>query len=201
MGLIPPPSRRPAAETMNAPEPFHKAHPETTPTAAERPAARLKALGALAHQLTASVRAADRFLGAGDPADRESAGWLMSSAQALSVEVTAELDALARDARSDASGASGNGTALPWARWRMLAHRLQATCRAADRYLEDERAEDRETGAWLVLTAQRQSAELAAALDDALATASAGRAVGEPVPVGSGSIGHTVVMPEVADRY
>jgi hypothetical protein len=48
----------------------------------------------------------------------------------------------------------------------VVAHRLHAATRAADRYLEGDNTEDRETGGWLITTALGLADQLATELDD-----------------------------------
>ena len=51
---------------------------------------------------------------------------------------------------------------------RVRAHQLHAAARAADRFLEQESQEDRETGSWLIACAQGLAVKLAAELDNSV---------------------------------
>lgn len=120
----------------------------------------LRRLGALARQLHAAVRGADRFGTLGQPADRDTACWLAATAVDLAHEICTDLDALAHDA-----GRGGPGRADVDA-WRALAHQLHAVCRAGDHFLEQDAAADREAGGWLVARGLALGERLAAALED-----------------------------------
>ena len=54
---------------------------------------------------------------------------------------------------------------------RAQAHQLHAAAKAADRFLEQDTRDDRDTGGWLVPMAQQLATRLAAGLDDTLAAA------------------------------
>lgn len=134
----------------------------------------LRALGARAHQLRAATRAADRFTALGDERDTHTGAWLMSCALGLAQELAADIDALARGLRD----APDTRLQAPVARLRVRAHQLHAAARAADHYLEQDTAEDRDTGSWLIATALGLATQLAAELDDS-AGASRRAAAGE----------------------
>lgn len=135
----------------------------------------LRRLGGLAHQARASLRAADRFVTAGNADDRESASWLVCTAVELAREVADELDNLARGLREAGSDASRQQALAPW---RKVAHQLHAASRAADVYLEQDAPDDRDTGTWLVASALSLAERLAGALDDGVGVWAA--AVAEP---------------------
>ncbi len=123
----------------------------------------LRRLGGLAHQTRASLRAADRFVTAGDAEDRDSASWLVCTAVELAREVADELDSMARGLREAGSDAARQQALAPW---RKVAHQLHAASRAADVYLEQDSHDDRDTGTWLVASALALAERLAGALDD-----------------------------------
>lgn len=134
-------------------------------------AAWLRQLGARAHQLRASLRAADQFNGNDDERDRDTAAWLVSGALSLAEDLTTEFDGLAR-AGKDKSTEPALQARL--AALRVRAHQLLAAARAADRFLERDSREDRETGGWLVATAFGLADKLAAETDDAVLPARKG---------------------------
>jgi hypothetical protein len=123
----------------------------------------LRRLGALAHQARAAARAADRFVARAKAEDLNTGSWLMSCAVAVSDELAAELDALAKSVRDAAADAT---IVVPVQRMRVRAHQLHAAARAADHFLDQESAEDRDTGGWLIACALRLAEKLAADLDD-----------------------------------
>jgi hypothetical protein len=123
----------------------------------------LKRMGGIAHQLLASVRAADRFIAMGPAADRDTACWLVSGAVTLAQELASDLDVLGRQSR-DSGGEPGRAAGL--AQWRMTAHQLHAACRAADLFLEQESRDDHDTGTWLLARALGLADRLTSALDD-----------------------------------
>lgn len=127
------------------------------------PSQPLRHLGALAHQLRASIRACDRFLSLGVAEDRDTACWLISGAVTLGGELAHELDSLARTQR-EAGGDPARARDL--AAWRTVAHQLHAACRAADVFLEQDSRDDQDTGTWLVAGARRLGDQLVSALDD-----------------------------------
>ncbi len=139
-----------------------------SPSATDLDAA-LKRLGERAHQLRAATHAADHF-GAGDAAaDRDTGCWLMSVAVDLASALAAELDAIARlgaDRPADAAALQRVATL------RVRAHQLHAAARAADRFLEQDGFDARDTGVWLVATARDLARRLAGEIDDGIAPVS-----------------------------
>lgn len=125
----------------------------------------LRQLGARAHQLRAATRAADHFCSQDDEADRSTASWLMSCAVNLSADLASDVDSLARSLREHPADAAVQRVVAPV---RVRAHQLHAAARAADRFLEQESAEDRETGGWLIACAHGLAIKLAAELDNAV---------------------------------
>ena len=125
----------------------------------------LRRLGARAHQLRAATRAADHFSQQDTDEDRGTASWLMSCALGLAAELASDIDGLARGLReSSADTALQRGVASV----RVRAHQLHAASRAADRFLEQESLEDRETGSWLIACAHGLAGKLAAELDNSV---------------------------------
>lgn len=125
----------------------------------------LRRLGARAHELRAATRAADHFSQQDTEEDRSTASWLMSCALGLAAELASDVDGLARALRErPADAALQRGVAAV----RVRAHQLHAACRAADRFLEQESAEDRETGSWLIACAHGLAGKLAAELDNSV---------------------------------
>jgi hypothetical protein len=102
----------------------------------------LRRLGSRAHQLRAATRAADHFSGQDTDEDRSTASWLMSCSLGLADELASDIDNLARVLREHPSDAALQRAV---ASVRVRAHQLHAAARAADRFLEQESAEDRET--------------------------------------------------------
>jgi hypothetical protein len=142
----------------------------------------LRRLGALAHQIRASLRAADRFATQGVPGDRDSASWLVCTALELAREVADELDGLAKGLREAGSDTARQQALAPW---RKIAHQLHAACRAADLFLEQDSRDEQDTGTWLVASAQALADRLTAALDDgvgAWATAEPAKRVATVAP-------------------
>ena len=125
----------------------------------------LRQLGARAHQLRASTRAADHFNSQDNTADRDTGSWLVSSAVALASDLAADLDVLARSMRERGDTAM---TATVGA-IRTRAHQLHAAARAADHFLDQESNEDRDTGSWLIATAHGLAQKLASEIDDSTA--------------------------------
>lgn len=123
----------------------------------------LRRLGALAHQLRATTRAADHFVALGVPEDRDTGSWLMSSAVDLSSEVAQDLDGLGRGLKEAPAEA---GLAHTVQQLRVRAHQLHAAARAADHFLDLDSRDDRETAGWLIATARTLADKLAADLDD-----------------------------------
>jgi hypothetical protein len=123
----------------------------------------LRRLGAQAHQLRATTRAADHFIALGVPEDRDTGSWLMSSTVDLADEVARELDGLARSLKEAPVDALFAQTLQ---RLRARAHQLHAAARAADHFLDLDNREDRETAGWLIATARTLADKLAAEIDD-----------------------------------
>jgi len=143
----------------------------------------LRDLGARAHQLRATTRAADRFMAGHEAEDRDTGTWLISGAVELAHELAGELDGLARTLKDGPTEPQLAGRVMAL---RKRAHELHAACRAADRYLEDEGSEERETGSWLIASARGLADKLASEIDDsasALKRPGSG-SVAEPVEMG-----------------
>lgn len=139
-------------------------HREEAASPEDHPQA-LRRLGARAHQLRAAIRAADHFCGQDNEPDRSTASWLMSCAVHLAAELALDIDGLARSLRE---GPSDSAMQRAVASVRVRAHQLHAAARAADRFLEQESQEDRETGSWLIACAQGLAVKLAAELDNSV---------------------------------
>lgn len=139
--------------------------PHREDPAAESGAQALRQLGARAHQLRAATRAADHFCNQDDEADRSTASWLMSCAVHLSEDLASDVDNLARTLRENPADAAVQRVVAPV---RVRAHQLHAAARAADRFLEQESPEDRETGGWLIACAHGLAVKLAGELDNAV---------------------------------
>jgi hypothetical protein len=148
--------------------------PGNPPTGADLddPLRALRALGARAHQLRASMTAADRFIARDATHDRDTGSWLISAATAMATEVTADIDNLARSLRDRPADAALLQTISAI---RVHAHQLSAATRAADHFLDQETREDRDTGSWLVATALGLAQKLAEEIEDG---ASVGRRTG-----------------------
>ena len=123
----------------------------------------VRRIGGLAHQVRAGVRAADRYLTMGLQQDHDTACWLMSGAVGLARELADELDIMAREARH---GGVQGAALQAIVKWRVHAHQLHASCRAADLFLEQDAHDDRHTGTWLVASALRLADQLSGLLDD-----------------------------------
>lgn len=121
-----------------------------------------RTLGTRAHQMRALTRAADHYLATGD-GGRHTACWLISGACELSVDAASELDALAHSLREAGVDASRMQQVQ---RLRVRAHRLQAMLHAADHFLEQDAAEDADTGSWLVSCAVGGAKQFASEIDD-----------------------------------
>jgi len=119
----------------------------------------LRRLGGLAYQLRATARAGDHFLAQDNRDDRDTGTWLISCAVGLADEVTAEIDGLAH-------GVGESSLAQPVQQLRTRAHQLKALSRGADHFLDQDGAEDRSTGSWLVACALGMADKLATELDD-----------------------------------
>ena len=141
--------------------------PRTAPTSTEvaEPAHTLRHLGARAHQLRATTRAADHYNAQDQPADRDTGSWLMSSSVGLAAELASDLDALARTLKERPADAALLARLSPL---RVRAHQLHAAAKAADHYLDQDSREDQDTGSWLIATAQALAVKLAAEMDDSV---------------------------------
>ena len=138
-------------------------HLNVRASAAEDAHQTLRQLGARAHQLRASTRAADHFNALDSTEDRNTGSWLMSCALALSADLAADIDGLARTLREQPVDAAlqTKVSAL-----RVRTHQLHAAARAADHFLDQETSEDRDTGSWLIATASSLAQKLASEIDD-----------------------------------
>ncbi len=128
----------------------------------------LRRLGARAHQLRAATRAADHFCGQDNEEDRTTASWLMSCSLGLAAELASDIDGLARVLRDQGADAALQRAV---AAVRVRAHQLHAAARAADRFLEQESQEDRETGSWLIACAHGLAGKLTDDLDNSVVPA------------------------------
>jgi hypothetical protein len=135
----------------------------TTQPDNDDPHAWLRDLGARAHQLRAATRAADHFNGQDAPEDRNTGSWLMSSASVLALELAADIDSLARSLKDRPVDA---GLHQRMAGLRVRAHQLHATTRAADHFLDLDTPDGRDTGSWLIASAQALAQKLAGEIDD-----------------------------------
>ena len=126
----------------------------------------LRELGARAHQLRATTRAADHYNAQEAAAERDTGSWLMSSAVGLAAELAADLDALARSIKERQADAALLSRLSPL---RVRAHQLHAAAKAADHFLDQDSREDQDTGSWLIATAQALAVKLAAEVDDSVA--------------------------------
>jgi hypothetical protein len=127
----------------------------------------LRELGARAHQLRATTRAADHYLAQDAAGAANTASWLMSASLDNATELVADIDALARSLREAPAGTVDGAVS----RLRVLAHQLQAAVKAADDFLDHDGGDFRDTGTWLVAAAAGLAARLAGGLDDAVAAA------------------------------
>ena len=144
--------------------------PDTRPAAEaldlEDPQRALRQLGARAHQLRATTRAADHFNARDAAEDRNTGSWLMSSALVLAADLAADIDVLARSVKERATDSALRQTV---ASLRVRAHQLHAAARAADHFLDQDSREDHETGNWLVASALDLARKLASEMDDGTA--------------------------------
>jgi hypothetical protein len=131
------------------------------------PSAELRQLGARAHQLRATTRAADHYIAQDAPDAANTASWLMSASLDLAAELVTGIDGLARTLKEQ-PGAALESTV---AKLRVLAHQLHAAAKAADHFLDQDGGDLRETGLWLIAAASGLAAKLAFGLDDAVAPA------------------------------
>ncbi len=142
--------------------------PNVTPSTgigaeADEPMRALRALASRAHQLRAAATAADRFIARDGNHDRDTGSWLISAATAMATELTADIDSLARGLKERPADAVVLQTV---SNLRVRAHQLSAATRAADHFLDQDNREDRDTGSWLVATAQGLAQKLAAEMED-----------------------------------
>ena len=128
----------------------------------------LRRLGSRAHQLRAALRAADHFNAQDQAKDRNTGSWLTSSAVALAEDLAADIDSLARSVKEGAGDANLQQAV---AGVRVRAHQLNASARAADHFLDQDNADDRDTGSWLIAGALALAEKLAAELDDSVTPA------------------------------
>jgi hypothetical protein len=134
----------------------------------DSPHATLRALGARAHQLRAALRAADHYIGEGSADASNTGSWLISSAMELATDLTSDVDNLARSVKDRSADAA---LMQRIAALRVRTHQLFAAARAADHFLDQDNAEDRDTGSWLVATALSLAVKLASEMDDSAAPA------------------------------
>ena len=131
----------------------------------------LRQLGARAHQLRATTRAADHFNAQDAQAERDTGSWLISSAVGLAEDLAADIDGLARSIKERQADAALQQRIPPL---RVRAHQLHAAAKAADHFLDQDSREDQDTGSWLIATANALAVKLAAELDDTVAGARRG---------------------------
>jgi hypothetical protein len=147
---------------MSNARPLHREEPSPR---SEDSAQALRRLGARAHELRAATRAADHYCGQDNEADRSTASWLMSCGVHLAAELASDIDVLARTLREQSADAALQRAV---AGVRVRAHQLHAAARAADRFLEQESPEDRETGGWLIACAHGLAVRLAGEMDNSI---------------------------------
>jgi hypothetical protein len=123
----------------------------------------LRQLGARAHQLRATTRAADHYNAKDSKADHNTGSWLMSSAVAIASELASDIDALARSLREKPVDAALQQTVSAL---RVRAHQLHAAALASDHFLDQDSREDRDTGSWLIATSFALAQKLASEIDD-----------------------------------
>lgn len=155
---MPAPKPSPATSAMS---PLDENHSD-----AATPRLALRELGSRAHQLRSALRAADHFAthDGSDGAEIGNTGaWLISASLDLARELAADIDALARSLKE---APADTGLLPTVAALRVRAQQLLAATRAADHFLDQPGAEDRDTGSWLVATARGLATRLAAAFDD-----------------------------------
>jgi hypothetical protein len=150
------------------------------PRAAESLPTLLRALGARAHQARAATRAADHYLAQDHRDAHDTGAWLLASAVALAADLALDLDGLARTLKERNAEPALQQRLVPL---RAQAHQLHAATRAADRFLEQDNHDDRDTGGWLVPMAQQLAARLAAGIDDTLNSARRPAAADKPAVV------------------
>lgn len=137
------------------------------PVADEAAATLLRQMGARAHQLRATTRAADHFSAQDSAADRNTGSWLMSCALGLADELASEIDALARRLKDQPSEVAFKQKVSAL---RVRAYQLHAASRAADHFLDRDTNEDHDTGSWLIATACGLAQQLASDIDDGITT-------------------------------
>ena len=123
----------------------------------------LRQLGARAHQLRATTRAADHYNAQDAQAERDTGSWLISSAVGLAEDLAADIDGLARSIKERQADVA---LLLRISPLRVRAHQLHAAAKAADHFLDQDSREDQDTGSWLIATANALAVKLAAELDD-----------------------------------
>lgn len=123
----------------------------------------LRRLAGVGYQLRATLRGGDRFLALDASDDHNTGVWLISSALALAEDLKTDLDALARGWKPRAADSAA---AAALHKLRTRAHQLHATTRAADHFLDQDNAEDRSTGSWLVACALGLAEKLAGETED-----------------------------------
>ncbi len=141
--------------------------PRVGPSSSEDPHQTLRVLGARAHQLRATTRAADHYNALDGESDRNTGSWLMSCALQLAADLADDIDGLARALRD--SPADVVALRQTVAGLRVRVHQLHAATKAADHFLDQETREDRDTGSWLVATASGLAQQLASEIDDSVA--------------------------------
>ena len=122
----------------------------------------LRLLGARAHQLRATTRAADHYNAQDLQSERDTGSWLISSAVGLAEDLAADIDGLARSAKDRQADAALLARISPL---RVLAHQLHAAVKAADHFLDQDSREDQDTGSWLIATANALAVKLPATSD------------------------------------
>lgn len=149
---------------MSTPRP---AEPANQPLeAGDSPQHLLRHLGARAHQLKATTRAADHYNAQDAQEERDTGSWLMSCAVGLASELAADLDGLARSMKDRQGDAALVSRIAPL---RVRAHQLHAAAKAADHFLDQDAREDQDTGSWMIATANALALKLAAEMDDNVA--------------------------------
>ena len=132
----------------------------------------LRQLGARAHQLRATTRAADHYNAQDAQAERDTGSWLISSAVGLAEDLAADIDGLARSIKERQADAA---LLLRISPLRVRAHQLHAAAKAADHFLDQDSRDDQDTGSWLIATANALAVKLAAELDDTVPGARRGQ--------------------------
>lgn len=140
----------------------------------------MRSLGARAHQVRAATRAADHYLAQDVGDEHDTGAWLLASAVTLAADLAADLDGLARMLKERSAEPALQQRLVPL---RAQAHQLHAAAKAADRFLEQDHRDDRDTGGWLVPMAQQLATRLATGIDDTLSAARRPAAAERPVVV------------------